>query len=222
MVCLQSLHSVGVVTISFITSWYALSCLVPSICYLTWFLFAFVFFFLILHGVCVVGIMDFFGGGSYSSVYVPPPLCVFPLVLMMCIPTFFSVMFCMPISSFTYSPGFLLFQLCVFVHAWMKTFGGCVHMHHMQPYMCLEICMLNILCYNLIPLARIVMLSMWYFDIVSVLACHSICILFLYVSIGHIVCHFCIFVICHMYQFWYMICHLSLCIFINANHTGMV
>ena len=74
-------------------------------------------------------------------------------------------------------------------------------MHHMQPYMCLEICMLNMLCYNLIPLARIVMLSMCYFDIVSVLACHSICILFLYVSIGHIVCHFCIFVICHMYQF---------------------
>ena len=42
----------------------------------------------------------------------------------------------------------------------MKTFGVCVHMHHMQPYMCLEICMLNILCYILIPLARIVMLSM--------------------------------------------------------------
>ena len=35
-----------------------------------------------------------------------------------------------------------------------------MHMYHMQLYMCLEICMLNILCYNLIPLARIVMLSM--------------------------------------------------------------
>ena len=42
----------------------------------------------------------------------------------------------------------------------MKTFGGCMHMHHMQLCMSLEICMLNILCYNLIPLARIVMLSM--------------------------------------------------------------
>ena len=61
--------------------------------YLVWYL-----LFVILHGffvpffgigVCVVGIMGFVWWGSYSTVYVPPPLCVFPLVLMMCIPTFF-------------------------------------------------------------------------------------------------------------------------------------
>ena len=50
----------------------------------------------------------------------------------------------------------------------------------------------------------------------------SLASFFLYVSVGHIVCHFCIFVIFHMYHFWYMICHFSSCMFINANHTGMV
>ena len=106
------------------------------------------------------GLWVLFGGGSYSAVYVPPPLCVFPMVLIMYIPTFFSVMFCMPISSFTYTPSFLLFHLCVFCPCLDENFWGCVHMHHTQPYMCLEICMLNILCYNFISLARIVMLSM--------------------------------------------------------------
>ena len=32
----------------------------------------------------------YFGGGSSSSVYVPPPIYVFPVVLMVCIPAFFS------------------------------------------------------------------------------------------------------------------------------------
>ena len=74
----------------------------------------------------------YFGGGSYSSVYVPPPLFVFPVVLVVCIPTFFfSSLFCF-VYLFLYShmPLVFLLPLCVcFIHTWMKTFGGCVHMH---------------------------------------------------------------------------------------------
>ena len=34
---------------------------------------------MILHGVYIMGIMNYIlVGGSYSSVYVPPPMCVFP------------------------------------------------------------------------------------------------------------------------------------------------
>ena len=61
---------------------------------------------ILLHGVYIVGIMGFVWWGSYSAVYVPPPLCLFPVVLIMCIPPFFSVLFCMLISSFTYPPIF--------------------------------------------------------------------------------------------------------------------
>ena len=41
-----------------------------------------------------------FGGGSYSSVYIPPPMSVFPVVLVVYIPIFFSldIIFCIPIS----------------------------------------------------------------------------------------------------------------------------
>ena len=33
---------------------------------------------MILHGVYIMGIMKYILVGSYSSVYVPPPVCVFP------------------------------------------------------------------------------------------------------------------------------------------------
>ena len=40
---------------------------------------------------------------------------MFPMILIMSIPSFFSVMFCMPISSFTYTPSFDFSTLvCVF------------------------------------------------------------------------------------------------------------
>ena len=46
-----------------------------------------------------------FCGGSYSSVYVPPPMFVFAMILIICIPTFFlffpSFIFCIPISWYT-------------------------------------------------------------------------------------------------------------------------
>ena len=76
----------------------------------------------------------YIGGGSYSSVYVPPPLYVFPVFLMVCIPTFFfSSLFCfMCLFLYSHMPLVLLLPICVcFIHAWMKTFGGCMHMHFM-------------------------------------------------------------------------------------------
>ena len=92
---------------------------------ITWFCLHF-FFFLILHGVCVVRIMGYaIGGGSYSSVYVPPPFYVFPMVLMLHIPLFFS--FLCSVYSFLFHcyPYVFFFQFVCFFHAWMKTFGGC-------------------------------------------------------------------------------------------------
>ena len=65
-----------------------------------------------------------FGGGSYSTVYVPPPFCVFPMVLIMYIPTFFCHVLYAYFFFHICPQFFLLFELCVFVHAWMKTFGG--------------------------------------------------------------------------------------------------
>ena len=68
----------------------------------------------------------FFGGGSYSAVYVPPPLYVFPVVLVVCIPSFlfFPVIFCVPISSFTYTPSFTSSHLCEFYPCLDENFWG--------------------------------------------------------------------------------------------------
>ena len=66
-----------------------------------------------------------FGGGSYSSVYVPPPMFVFPMVLIICIPPFFPS-YCILYSHFLVyiTPGFS-FSNCVNLnHTWMKPFGG--------------------------------------------------------------------------------------------------
>ena len=79
MVCLQSLHSVDVVTI--------LCLFVLWLCYAFWFgLFvcSVIFLYMILHGIYMVwGLWDIFWWGSYSSVYVLPPMFVFPIVLIM-------------------------------------------------------------------------------------------------------------------------------------------
>ena len=40
---------------------------------------------MILHAVFVIGIMGYIFGGSYFSVYVPPPMSVSPIVLVKCI-----------------------------------------------------------------------------------------------------------------------------------------
>ena len=67
----------------------------------------------------------YFGGCSYSSVYVPPPLYVFPVVPMYSYIFFSSLLcfVCLFLSS--HMPLVLLLPICVsFLHAWMKTFGG--------------------------------------------------------------------------------------------------
>ena len=92
----------------------------------------------------------YFGGGSYFSVYVPP-LSVFPIVLIVGIPTFFSllVMFCVPVSLSTYSPGFTISPLCEFYPHLDENFWGVYvyAFHHMQLYVDIEVCILNILYY---------------------------------------------------------------------------
>ena len=74
------------------------------------------FFFFALHGVCVVRIMGYaIGGGSYSTVYVPPPFYVFPMVLMLHILSFFFFsVFCVLISLSISTPVFSFSNLCVF------------------------------------------------------------------------------------------------------------
>ena len=82
-----------------------------------------------------------FGGGSYSSIYVPPPMCMFdnPCSVYSCgiCLSFDPIIFCMPISLFT-QPLVLLSTNCVkFIHDWTKTFGGCMHMcFTICSYMC--------------------------------------------------------------------------------------
>ena len=82
----------------------------------------------------------YFGVGSYSSVYVPPPLYVFPVVLVVYIPPFFPFLLCFVYLFLnSHVPLVLLFPICVsFIHAWMKTFGRCMHMHFtICSYMCI-------------------------------------------------------------------------------------
>ena len=73
----------------------------------------------------------YFGGGSYSSVYVPPPLFVFPVVLMVCIPTFFfsSLLCFVCLFLNSHLPLVFLLPICVcFSTRGSKLLGG-VHMH---------------------------------------------------------------------------------------------
>ena len=113
MVCLLSLHSVGVVTIlGYLYYNYAmpfnLFCVYDAVLYPFWFVhfdlfpfslyviwfskillvynitWLFVLGFYIFDIACCIYYRDYglcFGGGSYSSVYVPPPMSVFPIVL---------------------------------------------------------------------------------------------------------------------------------------------
>ena len=67
------------------------------------FMFGYFFVFNITWCMCYRDYRLYFGGGSYSSVYVPLPMYVFPVVLVVYIPLFFfcfslHIMFCVPIS----------------------------------------------------------------------------------------------------------------------------
>ena len=98
-------------------------CILVLFCHLyftfniTWFdVWLFYFVFNITWCMCFGDYRLSFGGGSYSSVYVPPPMFVFPMVLIVCIPTFF---YFFPSYYILYSyflvhiaPGFTFSQLC--------------------------------------------------------------------------------------------------------------
>ena len=90
----------------------------------------------------------YFGGGSYSSVYVPPPLYVFPVVLIVCIPTFFSSLLCFVCLFLdSHLPLVFPFVWVLSTLGW-KLLGVCAYaFYHMQPYVDLEMCILNILYY---------------------------------------------------------------------------
>ena len=91
-----------------------------------------------------------FGGGSYSSVYVPPSISVFPVVLMVCmvcIPAFFFFTFLLCfVYLFLDSHMPLVVLLCVFYPCLDENFWGvyAYAFYHMQLYVCFEICILNI------------------------------------------------------------------------------
>ena len=116
----------------------------------------------------------------------------------------------------TYCPWFYFFPFVWFLTTirWKLLGGVCIRILSYTA-----ICVFWNMCtqYNLsyiISLARIVRLSMWYFDNVCVLACHSICIPFLYVSVRHIVCHFafchlsCVSSLIHDLPFYHSACQL--------------
>ena len=150
MVCLQSLHSVGVVTIGFLflicPYLFGTFTFIYLICsyfanFITWFdVCVFLFVFDITWCLYYRDYGLYFGGGSYSSVYVPPPLFVFPVVLLICIPSFFvSFLLCFVYLFLdSHMPLVFLLPICVsFIHTWMKTFEGCMHMHFIIcSYMC--------------------------------------------------------------------------------------
>ena len=83
----------------------------------------------------------YFGGGSYSSVYVPPPLFVSPVILVVYIPMFF--IFLSYYIWYTYflvhiTLGFIFCNCVSFNHNLMNTFGGCIHMYFIIcSYMCI-------------------------------------------------------------------------------------
>ena len=96
------------------------------------FLCIFFFFFLLLHGVYVIGIMGYVLVGCLILLFMYHHLYMcFLLSLILCIPSFFFFLFCFVcLFLFSHMPLSFLFPFCVsFIHAWMKTFGGCMHMH---------------------------------------------------------------------------------------------
>ena len=131
MVCLQSLHSVSVVTISF--HQYFLLCPVMfgtfcSVSFLLCIICFFLYFFciLILHGVYVIGIVGYILVGGLILLFMYHHLC-----FISCCPynmysfIFFSSLLCFVCLFLdSHLPWFSFFPFVCFLHAWMKTFGG--------------------------------------------------------------------------------------------------
>ena len=84
---------------------------------------------MILYGVYIIWIYGlYFGGRSYSSVYVPPPVCIFQSphsVFPHGIYLLSVLLYCVCLFLYPHVPLVLLSANCVtFIQDWMKTFGG--------------------------------------------------------------------------------------------------
>ena len=138
---MQSLHSVGVVTISFSDPmpylvWY------PLIIILHGFSLHFSFFFLILHAVCIMRIMGYalVGGLILLFMYYHHFMCSLWSLCYIFLHLFFSSMFCVLISSFFCAPEFSFLLFVCFLHTWLKTFGGCGCICFICSHMCVLKC----------------------------------------------------------------------------------
>ena len=100
------------------------------------------FLFLILHGVCEMGFIGYFWWGVLFFC-----LCTTTYVCISCSPcSIYSHFFIFPFMLYfvylflnPHIPQVLLFPNSVIItHAWMKTFGGCMHMYFIIcSYMCI-------------------------------------------------------------------------------------
>ena len=91
----------------------------------------------------------YFGGGSYSSVYVPPPIYMLhsPCGMYPCGIYLHSVLLCcVCLFIYTHIPLVLLSaNFVTFIHDWMNTFGGvCICVILFATKCVFEICLYNI------------------------------------------------------------------------------
>ena len=87
---------------------------------------------MVFHGLYIIcGYSLYFGGGSYPSVCVPPPIGMFhsPCSVYPCGIYLFSVHFilCLSISLYTYTPSFTFCQLCDIYPQMNEKVWGCMH-----------------------------------------------------------------------------------------------
>ena len=103
--------------------------------------FGYLLIFLILHGVCIMGTMGYIlVGVLFLCLCTTTCLCISccPYGMYSCI-FFFTFLLCFVCFFLdSHIPLVFLLPFCVnFIHAWMKTFGGCMHMHFIIcSYMC--------------------------------------------------------------------------------------
>ena len=162
MVWLQSLHSVGVVTIKIYNKTYGpliwiMSYLFPIfIEFAIWLLCDFEYYKICVHLSSICGVLIFWiqillnnvtwvnnivwniyylfimiyiWWGSYSLVYVPPPIGIV-MVLMV----YIHIVFLCIVYAYFYTQIYPLYfpstNSVTFIHNWMKNFRGCMHMYY--------------------------------------------------------------------------------------------
>ena len=109
------------------------------------------FYFLILHGVCIMGTMGYILVGGLIPLFMYHHLFMYFLLSLWYVFLHFFLYILLCFLCFfldSHIPLVFLLPFCVsFIHAWMKTFGGCMHMHFI---ICSYICVLR--CVHLIYL----------------------------------------------------------------------